>query len=327
MIGYATPMNVIVTGINGFVGRHVARSLHEYGHKIIGIGMQPEPDQEVSHLLEKYYAVDLSNTTEVSSINLTDVDSVINLAGLTKVGDSAGQGELYNRINIAVHTLLCEESMRQKSSPRIVAISSGSVYDPNQTLPLHEQSKLIDKNNSNEYTVSKLLMEEAVELLIQQGVDCIIARPFNHSGPGQLPGFLIPDLSEQLMNTSERGVPLLVGNLQTKRDFTDVRDVASAYVALATCPRNQLKHRIYNVCSGESVAGKTLLEHLQEAFGLTTIETQVDPKKIREHDISEIYGTYERLQKDTGWEPKIPIESMINDFVTWRKAQASFSKS
>src|SRR5690606_12275906 len=109
-----------------------------------------------------------------------------------------------------------------------------------------------------------------------------------------------------------------IGNLDTRRDFTDVRDVARAYVALATAPKNSLRHTVYNVCSGKSLAGKRIFDLLCKTLEINKLKTVVDPAKLRQHDVADIFGSYDRLHSDTGWQPKIPIEQTVNDFVNWR---------
>jgi len=309
---------VLVTGVNGFVGHHVARTLHQAGHHVIGVGNQPEVEASLTDVIDQYISVDLTDQKSVSHIDLHKIDAIINLAGFAKVGDSIGQGELYNRVNVGVHTTLYDECLRQQAKPRIIAVSTGAVYDPNQTLPITEESAVIADAQTNEYTISKKLMERAVLGFNEKGLDCIIVRPFNHSGPGQLPGFLIPDLGEQIANAAEHSAPLIVGNLKTRRDYTDVRDVARAYVLLATCDREQLHHTIYNVCSGISVVGEEILQMLTNAFDIQDLKVTVDPKKIRPNDVMEIYGSRERLTNDTGWEPSISVEQMITDYAGWK---------
>lgn len=312
-------MKVLVTGVNGFVGHHTATQLHELGHIVIGASNQHAVEADLSEIIATYYSVDLTDETQVASIDLTDINAIINLAGFAKVGASAGQGDLYNRVNIGVHTVLYQECLSQGVQPQIVAVSTGAVYDPEQPLPITEESKLIDDDKTNEYVVSKKLMEQEVLAFKDRGLSPIIVRPFNHTGPGQLPGFLLPDLAEQIVEAHKTDIPLLTGNIETKRDFTDVRDVARAYVLLATTPRSSLQHDIYNICSGKSVAGKEILKLLTEAYGFNDIKTEVDPKRLRKNDVMDIYGSSDRLQEDTGWMPKYDIDQTITDFVGWKK--------
>lgn len=314
-------IKVLVTGVNGFVGHHVAEQLHESGFEVLGVGREPELQDNLREIVTEYVSCDLTDPQAVKNINLEDVSAIINLAGFAKVGESRGQGELYDRVNIGVHTVLYDECLRQGVSPRIIAVSTGAVYDPHQPLPQTEESKSVDKDTTVEYVASKLKMEEAVAGYREKGLDVIIARPFNHTGPGQLPGFLIPDIGEQLALAKAEGKPLMVGNLDTKRDYTDVRDVARAYVLLATVEREKLKHDLYNICSGKSVKGRVIVGALTDSFGVPDIELLVDPKLLRgDKEIMELRGSSDRLQQDTGWKPTITPEQMVRDYAEWKKA-------
>jgi len=310
---------ILVTGVNGFVGHHVAEQLHERDIEIVGVGNQPTLEDDLKGIVDTYISCDLTDAEQVAGIDLSVIDAIINLAGFAKVGESRGQGELYERVNIGVHTALYEECLNQGVSPRIIAISTGAVYDPNQPLPITEESALVPRDKTNEYTISKQKMEEAVSGFNARGLQTIIVRPFNHSGPGQLPGFLLPDLGEQIEQAAAENTPLMVGNLETKRDYTDVRDVARAYVELATVDADKLNHTIYNVCSGKSTKGTEILTLLKQAFDADEVAVEVDQSRIRPHDVMDIYGSRERLTQDTGWKPEISVEKMVEDYANWKK--------
>lgn len=303
------------------MGHHVAQQLHELGVYVVGTGQQAELQADLKGIVDVYVGCDLTDPDEVTKLELIDVDAIINLAGFAKPSEARGKGELCNKVNVGVHTVLYDECLRQGVSPRIIAVSTGAVYDPNQELPITEESELVAKDKTNEYVVSKQLMEEAVREYKDKGLHCIIVRPFNHSGPGQLSGFLLPDLGEQIEIAISQNKPLLIGNLNTKRDYTDVRDVAKAYVELATCDKSKLQHEIYNICSGKSVSGKEILQSLASAFGASDIKTEIDQTRLRTNDIMDIYGSRQRLTTDTGWEPEIAVDQMIKDYVNWRKSQ------
>jgi GDP-4-dehydro-6-deoxy-D-mannose reductase len=311
--------NILVTGVNGFVGQHTVRTLAALQHPVVGVGNQGMPSDEIKDFLKIYHSCDLTNPEAVKNIDLSDIDAIINLAGLAKVGDSKGQGALYKRVNVGVHSVLYDECLRQGASPRIIAVSTGAVYDAKQPLPIAENSKLVAIDKTNEYVQSKIAMEESLDHYRNRGLHIIVARPFNHSGPGQLSGFLLPDLGEQIETSKNQGIPLKVGNLKTKRDYTDVRDVAKAYVSLATTPADQLKHTLYNICSGKSVEGTEILDILTSAFGASHITVEVDPSRIRPHEVMDIYGSHDSITEDTGWLPIISVEQMVQDYVAWKK--------
>lgn len=299
------------------MGHHVAERLREDGFDVLGVGNQPKLETSLEGIVDDYLSCDLTDAESVRQIDLNSVSAIINLAGFAKVGDSRGQGELYDRVNIGVHTVLYDECLRQGVLPRIIAVSTGAVYDPNQPMPITEESKLVGQDKTNEYVISKQKMEQALDQYVGK-LDIVIARPFNHSGPGQLPGFLLPDLGEQIAEAVTLNKPLLVGNLETKRDYTDVRDVARAYVLLATT--DSLQHDLYNICSGKSTRGREILDLLAKEFGASDVEIKIDKTRIRANDVMDIYGSRDRLTQDTDWEPTISVEQMVRDYAEWKKS-------
>jgi len=319
----AMSSRILVTGVNGFVGHHVASRLHDLGISVLGVSNQPSLQPDLVGVVDEYISCDLTDSEQVEQIDLANIAAIINLAGLAKIAGSQGQRTIYNKVNVGVHTVLYNECIRQNVSPRIIAISTGFVYDADQILPITEDSALAPKDVSNEYVISKQKMEEAIAPYIKKGLRIIIARPFNHSGPGQLPGFLLPDLGEQIVVAKSNKEPVMVGNLSTKRDYTDVRDVARAYVELATCDKASLKHGIYNICSGSSVEGRKILHLLIDIFGAGSLKVKIDPSRIRKNDVMNIYGSRDRITQDIGWEPKISLEKMIKDYAKWKTEMSS----
>lgn len=310
---------ILVTGVNGFVGHHVARELSSQNFRVVGVSNQGNLEDDLRATVETYIACDLTNEQEIAEkIDLSEITAIINLAGFANVGDSKGKSELYNKVNVGVHAALYNACLKQGAKPRIIAVSTGAVYDTTGEMPITEEAKPVDDQKTNEYVMSKKLMEESLGVFREQGLRCIIARPFNHTGPGQLPGFLLPDLAEQLQQAHEGDNVIKVGNLKTRRDFTDVRDVAKAYALLATCPDKSLQSDVYNICSGKSRSGEELLELLTKALGYDDITTEVDPGRLRKNEVMDIFGSSERLHKDTGWEPTIDLGQTVADFVAWK---------
>lgn len=308
---------VLVSGVNGFVGKHLARELSERDCEVVGVGRDDEPDGRIAGILSNYYSVDLTSPAEVDGLNLDGIDAVISLAGLAKVGESFKEPEAYMRVNVDILRILGEKLITNKSQARVVAVSTGAVYDSTCPMPLTENSKLTD--GGSPYVKSKIKMESVAVELSRRGLSCIIARPFNHSGPEQETGFLLPDLYDKIRHSKTTSRPLKVGNLDTKRDYTDVRDVVKAYSDLALAP--VLNFEIYNICSGQSTAGKEILDWLQKAMG-TSLPAELDETLLRPNDPMEIYGSYQRLADDTGWKPEIPIHQTIEDLVDSMAATA-----
>lgn len=304
---------IIVTGVNGFVGSHLVDALMAENYEVIGVGREESLSTELTDRVQEYYSCDLSNYEEVAKLPLANAKGVINLAGLAAVGPSFDNPELYMRVNTAVLDTVCKAAIEQNATDiRIISISSGAVYSSQQPMPLSEESGLAPE--SSPYAASKIAMEELSLQYRKQGLDCVVARPFNHIGPGQLPGFILPDLFKEISLLSE-GENLRVGNLTTKRDYTDVRDVAKAYASLISA--KTLNHGIYNVCTGRSLSGEYILEKLKENLNVPTLIHGVDETRFRPSDAPDLFGDSSKLQADTGWTPQIPIEQTIRDFIEW----------
>lgn len=298
---------IVITGVNGFVGKHLTRELKSAGHTVIGLDRSDAPHEEIASIIDDYRTADLA----ASWPELPDVDAILHLAGLAAVGPSFENPQGYITINSAIVTNMCEYYLKQAKKPRIVTISSGAIYDPTAPLPITESSPIA---YTSPYTVSKVLLENQAAYYSSRGIECIVMRPFNHVGPGQLPGFLVPDLAEKIRSRASASDPIEVGNLDTKRDYTDVRDVVKAYRLVAT-KEGRLDHPVYNVCSGVSHSGREVLAAIVSAMQIETPETVVDEKLLRPNDIMDIRGDNSRLLNEFGWQLTYTFEQTISDFV------------
>lgn len=305
----------LIAGINGFVGHHLAKELHEHDITVFGTGTDGVLDPSLNDYVEKFYGgCDLTSPQAVAKLPLDVVDSVINLAGLAQVGASFGadQAKKYKFINTAVQTGIARRlvELDKPSTTRLIAVSTGAVYDSDQPMPITESSKLLI--DGSPYALSKIAMEQALSKLRSDRVDIVIVRPFNHIGPGQKSGFLVADLVEKLRKLGDNKA-LQAGNLQTKRDYTDVRDVVRAYRLLATT--KTLGHSLYNVCSGQSHSGQEILDMLTSYMDIKILKVGVDPARVRPNDPADNYGDASRLKTDTGWSPQIPLQQTLQDIL------------
>lgn len=311
-----TTMTILVTGVNGFVGKHLVRELKVQGHQVVGLG-QDELSPDIGSLLMAYETCDLTDAKQVAKVPLGGIEAVINLAGLARVGQSFGADDLYKKVNVGVLTVLSERLLAIGSKARVIAVSTGAVYRPDQPMPLTEVSQTIQTGSP--YALSKLMMEEAAHDLRRKGLDCIIVRPFNHTGPGQGPGFILADLYQRIIEAQTNGQPITISPQVTKRDFTDVRDVAKAYIGLVSAKR--LDFDTYNICSGVSHSGHEILDLLLDCLELRgKVTLQSDESLIRPHDPTDLYGSYERIAKQIGWRPTISLEQTVQDFVAARQS-------
>lgn len=300
---------IVISGINGFVGRHLARLLSSQGIHVIGIGHDKDISPDIQNCAKAYYQQDLTQGWPDTGA----VRSIIHLAGLAAVGPSFDDPQRYINTNSSMITHVGEYYLSQSDKPRIVVVSSGAIYDPDQPMPLSEEAAT---GLSSPYAVSKVLVENQCAYYIQRGLDVVVARPFNHIGPGQGKGFILPDFYERILATSGNAID--VGNINTRRDYTDVRDIVRAYSLLALS--QTLRHTTYNICSGRSLAGSEILDKLKRAMNRPEISFTINPGLVRPTDILEITGDSTRIREELGWQPEIAIDQTIVDFVRVRQA-------
>lgn len=298
---------VLITGVDGFVGRHLARIAADAGWEVAGITRSETIDPSLRGDLSLHYFSDL---TKCWPAEAPTEWPIIHLAGLAAVGPSFQAPQQYIEANSSMVTNMCEAVLSRGSrSGRIIGVSTGAVYAPPHDGPLNETSAV---SCSSPYVVSKLLVENQLDYYRHRGLDTVVARPFNHFGPGQARGFLVPDLLDELHNLSPSGT-LRVGNIATRRDYSDVRDVARAYLALISAA--VLRHEVYNIASGEARSGYDVLDNLCIALGRPRPSLRVDESRIRATDPPEIVGDPTRLREDTTWAPEYTFDRSIRDTI------------
>ncbi|MEO6760868.1 MAG: GDP-mannose 4,6-dehydratase [Candidatus Saccharimonadales bacterium] len=303
---------VLVTGVNGFVGHHLAKELYDNDIEVVGIG-GTQGTTEKSLFVQDYHVIDLMDAEATNSIDFSNIDGIVHLAGLATVGPSFDNPGKYMSTNVGIEINLFEAALKQRASPKFVVISSGSLYDPRSSLPLTEASAILP---NSPYAVSKLGQEQMAQYYTYRGFNVVVARPFNHIGPGQNIGAIVPDLTQQVV-AFEKGQSseVMVGNLDARRDYTDVRDIVRAYKLLL---EKGVSGEIYNICTGRSLSGQEILDQILQASGAKPTIKQ-DPAKMRPSDTPNIYGSHDKLTDDTGWAPTIDIQTTIKDVVAdWR---------
>jgi GDP-4-dehydro-6-deoxy-D-mannose reductase len=313
---------ILVTGINGFAGRHLAGELFEADHIVVGAGRGPEVDPTIGRFVSEYYSGDLTQQSDVNALPLGDVDVVINLAGVAVTHGGVATAELYTRVNVSAVQMLAEGILKQKEDrqPRLLAISSGAVYDSTKEPPFNESSDLVPVGERSDYVESKIRMEKVLRTYREQGLNYVIARPFNHVGPGQSPHFLVRDLADSLLAAQVNGSNTVsVGDLTKERDFTDVRDMVRAYRLLAEASKVALDQEVYNICSGQAVSAEKILSMLVQEFGAIDFTPVLDDSRLNPFDAQTLFGSYMSLHDETGWFPTIPLKETIHDFAQWYK--------
>jgi GDP-4-dehydro-6-deoxy-D-mannose reductase len=174
---------------------------------------------------------------------------------------------------------------------------------------------------SSPYGMSKLAQDQlALRAATHDGLDVVVARPFNHIGPRQTAHFAVGNFAHQLALIEAGRLPpvLGVGNLDALRDLMDVRDTARAYRALM---RAGTPGRAYNVCAGRAIRMRDLLDGLLQ-HATVQVDVRVDPDKFRPVDQPIVLGSFERLSRETGWHPEIPMDRTLGDLLDYWRGQA-----
>lgn len=313
-----TGKKILVTGINGFVGPHLARELHDRGCNVIGLGYG-EAAPTLKNVVAEYHACDLTDETAVAGLDLANMDAVVHLAGLSSQGMSFAQPAKFIADNGAMLINLFEQALKQKANklPRFIVISSGAIYNPNQPMPISEDGEI---SSTSPYAISKILCEHMCDYYRTRGFEAIVVRPFNHTGPGQGPGFLIPDLTAAVMNAGDGGT-IKVGNLKSRRDYSDARDIVRGYADLALA--ENISGNVFNLCSGQSTSGEEILNIITKAClgDHAVLHAKVDQSKIRPNDPPDIFGDNTRAKQSLDYRPQYSLEQTIQDYVTWFKTQ------
>jgi GDP-4-dehydro-6-deoxy-D-mannose reductase len=242
-------------------------------------------------------------------------DHVYHLAGQADVKASWEDPLTTFRVNAegTLNVLLACQLFKVK---KVLCVSSAEVYGSVQKseLPITEKHKL---NPSNPYATSKSAAEILCKQMNSQNFEIMRARSFNHFGPGQKENFVAAALTKRMLQAKQRGESeITVGNLKTIRDFTDVRDVVRAYRLILTKGEGG---NVYNVCSGIGRKIQDLATALLSQID-SELNLKVDPKLHRPSDTPVLIGDYSKLQKQTGWEPRIEFDQTIKDTIESTKA-------
>ena len=258
--------------------------------------------------------VDLLDAVAVrSAIAAARPDVVYHLAAHAHVGESWRDPARTLRDNVAMTLNVLEACREEAPEATVVAVASGEVYGPPERLPVDETAPL---RPQNPYAVSKASADLLAGFYADaHGVRVIRARAFNHAGPGQAPVYAIASFAQQFaaaVDAGENPVRIVTGNPDTRRDYTDVRDVVRAYRLLA----ERAEPGVYNICSGRTASSRELVAMLAEAAGVA-VEHVIDPAKLRPHEVMELRGSFEALRAATDWEPEIPLARTLGDTLEW----------
>ncbi len=288
-------MRVLVTGISGFIGCHLARELESAGAAVFGLADAP------GHYTGEIFKTDILDQDALSRVVETCApDVVVHLAGLSHVGESWKRPGDYLRVNFAG----TRNVLRAAGKSRVIIASSAEVYGvvPEDEQPITEDRPLDPRSP---YAMTKACAEIHG---LERGA--IVVRAFNVVGVGQSHQFAVPSFAAQLaaIGAGERAAVLKVGDLSPRRDFLHVADAASAYRVLI---ENGEPGRVYNVASGEAWSIREVLDQLREISGVTA-EVRRDEARVRPVDVPLLQGDNQRL-RDLGWAPEYDLHRALTE--------------
>jgi GDP-4-dehydro-6-deoxy-D-mannose reductase len=312
---------ILVTGADGFVGRYLVPVLAaniSAQAEITLASRDPRADATYPEI-----AFDLENPAIIASaIRSTRPDLVIHLAAQASIGEAGTDAAATWSLNFCGSLALARAVAEFSPDCTFFYVSSAEVYG--QTF----NDSIADENSplrpQSAYSRAKAAAEGMLLDVLPKTARLIVARPSNHSGPGQDQRFVIPAFAAQIARI-EAGAPpeIWVGNLEASRDFLDVRDVVAAYVALLARAADLPPRSTFNIGSGQIVSIQMLLDMLMAQSPHNQAEVIVDPKRMRASDVPRAEIDASRLREATGWAPKYTIQDTLLDVLAEYRRQLS----
>lgn len=301
------PVRALITGASGFVGPYLARHLTELGAEVWGGGLSGDA-------AEHYQAVTLDVTDAAQATRVFDEvqpTEVYHLAGVTR--PASGDTAAFYAVNL--HGTLNVLEAAQRVGAAVLVVGSAYVYGA-QTGSLNEHAELKPVNH---YGASKAAADLAGLPYALSGNRVVRVRPFNHVGPGQSPDFLLPTLVQQLARIEAGALEptIKLGNLDSVRDFTDVRDIVRAYPKLL---REGENGGVYNLASGRGVSVRELADMVL-AHARTEVTLTTEPSRLRATDIPELVGNASKAREAVNWTPEIPLETTLDEMLAFERAK------
>ena len=306
-------MRVLVTGADGFVGRHLVRRLRRAGHQVWA-GCRPGGEAVLwGDDGVRSVPLELTDDGSIQATLAFEPEAVVHLAAVASNREAREDPGLAWEINAAGTARLAEALGRRRhdgGDPLLLAVSTGEVYGLGGPAPRQESDEL---RPASPYAASKAAAELAVlEVWRRTGLRAVIARPFTHTGPGQEPRFALPGFLARLRAAKASGQGVVpTGNLEPVRDLLDVRDVIEAYLALL---ERGTPGEAYNIARGEGRSLAEMFRILADLVGVRA-EPRPDPALARSRDLPHLVGDSTKLRRATGWTPTLSLDQTLRGLV------------
>lgn len=313
---------ILITGGTGFVGSHLVEKLLANGEQDIHVTTHSLKESYVSQILpiKNIHSLDLAKVEQVEGLlNELQPEQIYHLASLSKVADSFEKIQIILQSNLQIQLNLLEMVKKHLPQARILTVGSALAYK-SSSQALNETAVL---GPDNPYALSKVIQDLLSYTMSQTAnLDIVRALPFNHIGERQAPGFVVTDFAMQVA-AIEAGKQdkIKVGNLETIRDFTDVKDVVDAYILLM---KQGVKGEAYNIGSGVGIKIQDILNYLL-SLAKTQIEIETDLSRIRPVDLKYLVCDNGKIAK-LGWQKRIEIKDTLARILDWWREEVKKQK-
>jgi GDP-4-dehydro-6-deoxy-D-mannose reductase len=312
-------VRILVTGADGFVGRHLVPRLVETGHEVSAACRPGGPALE-SWLGPRWHDAvrpvpfELTDPAAVRAAFTAPCDAIIHLAAVATVSEARQDPGHAWVVNAAGTARLLEAVIDVRAhdgvDPLVLVVSSAEVYGKGSAVPRTESDRA---QPQSAYAASKMGTEiAALEAWRRAGLRVVVARPFTHTGPGQPPPYVVPSFIQRLRAAKATGASRVpTGNLEPVRDLLDVRDVTEAYLGLLA---NGVAGEVYNISRGEGMTLRDVFHQVADLIGVRA-QPVPDPSLIRAGDIPYLVGDSTKLRRATGWAPTLKLEQTLREMV------------
>ncbi|MCX6384109.1 MAG: GDP-mannose 4,6-dehydratase [Actinobacteria bacterium] len=318
-------MRILITGINGFVGGHLANFLYNKNESYEIVGLDLNTSDFFTRFQGRMGKIRLVNIDLTDAVKIEELikefkpEQVYHLAAQASVSESWKNPIETFKVNVFGGVNILESIRKFYAICKFLSVCTAEEYEimKNNGCAIAEDAKI---SPSNPYAISKSALDFfSTTYFTAYKIPVFVSRSFNHIGPGQSERFVCSDFARQIAEI-EKGVrepKIYVGNLAAYRDFLDVRDVIKAYY----CIMNKGKAgEVYNICSGEKQRISDLLDILLSFSSKKNIEIKIDNSKLRPIDNEVIYGDNSKLKKHTGWNQDYTIKQALKDTLEyWRQ--------
>lgn len=299
----------LITGSTGFVGGHLRAELVSAGYEVYGIGTRESADTN-------YYQVDITDEAAArAAVAACAPTHIFHLAGVSSLLASEQDPVMAMRVNADGAEHILRSALQVDPPPKVLLVSTVHVYGEPEYLPIDEQHPL---RGTGAYAQSRMAQEIVGQRYMPQ-LPIVIARSFNHTGPEQTDHFVISKIMHQIAEIAQgTREDLELGNIDIRRDLSDVRDVVRIYRLLLEQSKMGI---ITNVCRGSSVSLKEVIEAGKKIAGLAHVAVRVNPTLIRVNDVPDLYGDIKFLNSLIHYTPRFSLEETLREVYQYWQAK------